>query len=63
MIKDDGSVKVLDFGLAKVASASISSSDGDDPELSPTISTQKVNCSRTLRSNGQEVADPPNFER
>lgn len=36
--KEDGSVKVLDFGLAKVASASSAASDSDNPELSPTIS-------------------------
>ena len=39
MIKEDGSVKVLDFGLAKVARDSQSASDENpDPELSPTIS-------------------------
>ncbi len=38
IVKEDGSVKVLDFGLAKVAPSSKSASDGDNPELSPTIS-------------------------
>ncbi len=38
IVKEDGSVKVLDFGLAKVAPTSRSSSDNDNPELSPTIS-------------------------
>ncbi len=38
IVKEDGSVKVLDFGLAKVAPTSRSASDGDNPELSPTIS-------------------------
>ena len=42
MIKDDGpsgsTVKVLDFGLAKVAPTAQSASDGDHPELSPTLS-------------------------
>ncbi len=43
IVKEDGSVKVLDFGLAKVARASSASGDaahGADatPELSPTIS-------------------------
>jgi predicted Ser/Thr protein kinase len=36
IVKEDGAVKVLDFGLAKVASAAPAS--GGDPELSPTIS-------------------------
>ncbi len=38
IVKEDGSVKVLDFGLAKVAPTSRSASDNDNPELSPTIS-------------------------
>ena len=38
MIKDDGSVKVLDFGLAKVAPGSATASASDNPELSPTVS-------------------------
>ena len=38
-IKPDGSVKVLDFGLAKVGRATISASGTPiDPELSPTMS-------------------------
>ena len=37
ILKHDGSVKVLDFGLAKVAQRG-SASGSDDPELSPTIS-------------------------
>ncbi len=37
MIRTDGSVKVLDFGLAKVAQRG-SASDSDNPDLSPTIS-------------------------
>ncbi len=36
MVKEDGTVKVLDFGLAKVGAAA--SASGSDPELSPTIS-------------------------
>ena len=36
IVKEDGAVKVLDFGLAKVANAAPAS--GRDPELSPTIS-------------------------
>ncbi len=36
MVKEDGTVKVLDFGLAKVAS--VTPASGSDPELSPTIS-------------------------
>lgn len=38
MLKDDGSVKVLDFGLAKTGHRSLSSSSSPDPENSPTIS-------------------------
>ena len=38
MIEEDGSVKVLDFGLAKVAPTAQSASDNPDPELSPTLS-------------------------
>ncbi len=39
IVKEDGSVKVLDFGLAKVGPrTAASASDGDNPELSPTIS-------------------------
>ncbi len=38
IVKEDGSVKVLDFGLAKVAPTAKSASDSPDPELSPTIS-------------------------
>ena len=38
MVKEDGTVKVLDFGLAKVSSAGTSGSTADDPELSPTLS-------------------------
>ncbi len=37
IVKEDGSVKVLDFGLAKVNPKS-AASDPEDPELSPTIS-------------------------
>ncbi len=37
ILKDDGTVKVLDFGLAKVNPKS-AASDPEDPELSPTIS-------------------------
>ncbi len=36
MVTEDGAVKVLDFGLAKVAATA--SASGGDPELSPTIS-------------------------
>ncbi len=36
MVTEDGSVKVLDFGLAKVAN--VTPASGSDPELSPTIS-------------------------
>jgi serine/threonine protein kinase len=37
IVQEDGMVKVLDFGLAKVAPRR-SASDGDDPERSPIIS-------------------------
>ncbi len=36
-VKPDGSVKVLDFGLAKVGPRT-SASDGENPDLSPTLS-------------------------
>src|SRR5579863_1992619 len=38
IVTEDGAVKVLDFGLAKVAAAAAAS--GGDPEQSPTISMQ-----------------------
>ncbi len=38
MVKEDGSVKVLDFGLAKAAPRAASGSASPDPDLSPTIS-------------------------
>ena len=38
ILKEDGSVKVLDFGLAKTSPQSLSSSSSPDPENSPTIS-------------------------
>ena len=38
MLKEDGSVKVLDFGLAKTGPQGMSSSSSPDPEASPTLS-------------------------
>ncbi len=38
ILKDDGTVKVLDFGLAKAGPATMSGSSSSDPEGSPTIS-------------------------
>jgi Tol biopolymer transport system component/predicted Ser/Thr protein kinase len=37
MLKADGAVKVLDFGLAKIGPRT-AASDGEDPDLSPTLS-------------------------
>jgi serine/threonine-protein kinase len=43
-INPDGTVKVLDFGLAKVAQASA----GDDPEASPTLTIQATIAGQIL---------------
>jgi serine/threonine protein kinase len=37
-VKPDGTVKVLDFGLAKLSAGVVNASGSPDPELSPTIS-------------------------